>query len=387
MQDFVAAFFNFLAAYRFIIMLGIVGLTMLKLFGRELMNEWGRRWHHKWVEKRDRKKEKQKLKKQKKVEIKEKNKHRTYKANNWLYNDIVQYRTIMFRGFPRAGKTSGAMNVAKFLIERILFNERKNRRYYEVMDPEFLKRRDKLKDNGLLPMYTNLDNVRDMNSGLLAMNDAEDIVLQRKKANTPCVVVLDEASDLLGKDNYREVQNEKDPSKRADNEGAKQTAKKLGHIDMWLFMTDQGGGDVVYTVRNIGYPEILYRETKRELSPKGKKVQKKLLRKIKWLPGWFVSKPKLRFAECLFEEQKKKVFWKLFLRGSKQFERQYFTTRNEIYKKVNLRYIIWKQLFDWKGKTYWVHYNNRQTLLYDHQEFRSEYNNKFDAAGNRKSVV
>lgn len=338
--------------------------------------------HQLWLWKQEEKKQQQ----QKKQIEKQQNKYRTYTANNWLYNDILKYRTIVFCGLPGAGKTSGALNFAKFLTDKLLTNEYKNRRYYEVMSPEFLKRRDDLKRLKKIPLYTNMENVRDLATGFTALENAEDIVFQRKKANGPCVVVLDEASDILGKDMYMKVQHEKNAEKRADNEGAKQTAKKLRHIDMWLFMTDQGGKDVVYTVRGVGFQTIRYIETKHELSEKGQRVQKFKLWCNKWLCGWFVSKPKRRFAECLFPEQKRKTILKLFFRGSKQFEKQFFINRNLIYEKTNLKYTIWKQLFEYKDKYYWVYYNNYQTFLYDHKQYRSEYNDKFDSLGNRKSV-
>lgn len=360
---------------------------ILFLILRRLLNEFWESYrlkrHQKWLWRQEAKKEEQ----NKKAVEKEQLKYRTYSANNWLYNDILKSRTIVFEGLPGAGKTSGALNFIKFLIDRILYNEFKNRRYYEVMMPSFIKRRDKMLADNKLPFYTNMEGVRDLNTGATPYENAEDIVFQRKKANTPCVVFLDEASDILGKDSYIEVQHEKDVEKRADNDGAKQTAKKLRHYDMWLIMTDQGGSDVVYTVRNVGYTRIRYIETRHEISSKGQAIQKWRLWKNKWLCGWLVSKPKIRFAECLFKDQKVKTFFKLFLRGSRIYEKQFFINRDKIYKNINLDYTIWKQLFLYKDKYYWVYYNNYQTLLYNCKEYRREYDEKFDENGERKKIV
>ncbi len=360
---------------------------ILFLILRRLLNEFWESYrmkrHQKWLWKQEIKKEQ----KRQKEEEKERNKYRTYSANNWLYNDILKSRTIVFEGLPGAGKTSGALNFIKFLIDRILYNEFNNRRYYEVMMPKFIKRRDKMLADNKLPFYTNMEGVRDLNTGATPYENAEDIVFQRKKANTPCVVFLDEASDILGKDSYIEVQHEKDVEKRADNDGAKQTAKKLRHYDMWLIMTDQGGSDVVYTVRNVGYTRIKYIETRHELSKKGQNIQRFRLWKNKYLIGWLVSKPKIRFAECLFKDQKVKTFFKLFLRGSKVYEKQFFINRDKIYKNINLDYTVWKQLFLYKDKYYWVYYNNYQTLLYNCKEYRREYDEKFDENGERKKIV
>ena len=381
MSDFFTTMWEFIKQYWYIVLSTIIIILLVRRLFVELWETHRLRRHQRWLWRQE---EKKKKKEQKQLE-KEKNKYRTYSANNWLYNDIIKYRTIVFKGLPGAGKTSGALNFARFLIDKILSNEAKNRRYYEVMSPEFVKQRDKLLIQNKVPLYTNITNVHDT-YGRFALENAEDIVFQRKKANTPCVVVLDESSDILGKDSYVSVQHEKDLEKRADNDGAKQTAKKLRHIGMWLFLTDQGGDDVVYTVRGVGFQTIKYIQTVHELSDKGKRVQKSKLWCNKWLPGWIVRKCKLRFAESLFFGDKIKTFFKLFLPG-KYFEKDYYTERDKIYQQCNLKYTIWKQLFEYKGKCYWVYYNNNQTFLYNHKEFRSEYDQKFDDSGNRKKVV
>lgn len=372
MQNILSNILNLIKNYCYFAIVFVLLLFVLKLVLAELL----RRMHQKWIWK-------QEARAKNKLENAEK-KYRTYKANNWLYNDILKFRTIVFCGLPGSGKTSGALNFVKFLTDKIIEKEKKNRRYYEVMSPDFIKQRDKLQEQHKLPFYTNMENVYDLNTGFTPFENAEDIVFQRKKANTPCVVLLDESSDILGKDNYLAVQHEQDVEKRADNDGAKQTAKKLRHLDMWLFLTDQGGGDIVYTVRGVGYQTIQFIETRHEKTKFGRVVQKLLILLNKILPGWFISKPRLRFSECLFIKQKIKVFFKLFLPGSIMFEKQYFITRNTIYKYINRKFTIWKQLFVYKDKYYWLHYNNYQTLTYNHKEFRSEYDEKFDENGDRK---
>ncbi len=378
MQNMLTNALNLIKNYWYLVIVFIALMFILKL----ILTEFLRRMHQKWIWRQEKKRE---IKEKKKIE-KEQLKYRTYKANNWLYNDILKFHTIVFKGLPGAGKTSGALNFVKFLTDRLLEKEKRNRRYYEVMAPEFIKQRDQLQEQHKLPFYTNMDGVLDLNTGFTPFENAEDIVFQRKKANTPCVVLLDESSDILGKDDYLAVQHEQDIEKRADNDGAKQTAKKLRHLDMWLFLTDQGGGDIIYTVRSVGYQTIEYIETKREISKKGKVIQKLLLLLNKTLPGWLTSKPKLRFSECLFIRQKIKIFFKLFLPGSKMFEKQFYINRNNIYKKIKRRYLIWKQFFSYNGKCYWFYYNNYQTLVYNHKEFRSEYDEKFDETGTRKKA-
>jgi len=378
MQNILSNILNLIKNYWYFAIVFVLLLFVLKLVLAELL----RRMHQKWIWKQERK---QKIKEKKKLE-KEQLKYRTYKANNWLYNKILKFHTIVFKGLPGAGKTSGALNFVKFLTDKLLEREKKNRRYYEIMAPDFIKQRDRLQEQHKLPFYTNMEGVKDLNTGFTPFENAEDIVFQRKKANTPCVVLLDESSDILGKDNYLAVQHEQDIDKRADNDGAKQTAKKLRHLDMWLFLTDQGGDDIVYTVRGVGYQTIQFIETRHEKTKFGRVVQKLLLLFNKILPGWFISKPQLRFSECLFVKQKVAIFFKLFLPGSKAFEKQFFLTRNAIYKYIQKKFTIWKQLFEYNGKCYWVYYNNYQTLTYNHKEFRSEYEEKFDESGNRKKA-
>lgn len=374
MQNILNNAINLIKNYWYLLIVFMLLLFVFKLILTELL----RRMHQKWVWK-------QEARAENKQENAEK-KYRTYKANNWLYNDILKTHTIVFCGIPGAGKTSGALNFVKFLTDKLLEREKKNRRYYEVMAPEFIKQRDQLQEQHKLPFYTNMEGVKDLNTGFTPFDNAEDIVFQRKKANTPCVVLLDESSDILGKDDYLEVQHEQDIEKRADNDGAKQTAKKLRHLDMWLFLTDQGGKDILYTVRNSGYQTIKYIETRHETTKFGRALQKLLLLFNKILPGWFISKPQLRFSECLFAKQKLKTFFKLFLPGSKMFEKQFFLNRNAIYKYIQKKFTLWKQLFEYNDKCYWVYYNNYQTLTYNHKEFRSEYDEKFDETGTRKKA-
>lgn len=374
MQNILSNILNLIKNYCYFAIVFVLLLFVLKLVLAELL----RRMHQKWIWK-------QEARAKNKLENAEK-KYRTYKANNWLYNKILKFHTIVFKGLPGAGKTSGALNFVKFLTDKLLEREKKNRRYYEVMLPEFLERRKQLEEQHKLPFYTNMEGVKDLNTGFTPYENAEDIIFQRKKANTPCVILLDESSDIIGKQDYMEVQRETDSEKIADNNGAKQTAKKLRHLDIWWFLTDQSGDDILFTVRNVGYQTIKYIETKLETSKPGRVIQKIYLLLNLILPGWFVSCPKLRFGECLFFGSKIKTFFKLFLPGSKAFEKQYFLNRNAIYKYIQKKFTIWKQLFEYNGKCYWVYYNNYQTLTYNHKEFRSEYEEKFDESGNRKKA-
>ena len=64
----------------------------------------------------------------------------------------------------------------------------------------------------------------------------------------------------------------------------------------------------------------------------------------------------------------------------------FFKTRNEIYAKIKQKYTVFKTLFEWEGKMYWLYFTNMQKLSYDTTAYSKPYNNKFDDEGNRKNT-
>ncbi len=378
-------FWNFIAVYKFVIILITVLLLTYRLFARIIIEEMQQRWHHKWVEKRNRRLEKKRLKKEKKQLEKKQKKYRVYKSNNALFSRIIKkHRTIIFKGPPGAGKTSLMELFTRFILDMFERNEKRNYRYNRLMKPNFIKQREYLKENKLLPVYTNMEGVEHPITGFKAMTNLDEVFKQRKKANTPCVLQIDEFNDSYGKELRHDMDAEKDVEKKRDYKGIKRSATKPRHYGFYILGTDQQGDDIIYIFRNIPHCDIEAKETKLELLRAGKRKQRRLILLQKLLPGWFVSERQKMYAQCLFGWQKFKLFFKLLLPGFLCNEKQFYINRDRIYSHINKKYTIMKTLWMYEGDHYWTYYKPTQSLKYDHLEYKSEYDDMFDADGNRK---
>ena len=108
--------------------------------------------------------------------------------------------------------------VTMFLVQQFNYNDRKNYRYNKLMNTSYLERREELTKNKQLPVSTNMDNVKDPNTGFEAQTNVMDIITQRIKANSPAVCQLDEIGDTLGKSVYFDAvskETKKDAQKAA----------------------------------------------------------------------------------------------------------------------------------------------------------------------------
>lgn len=376
-------FFAFIAAYRFVIIfftfLLVIIIALKDIFIWLIKEKIIFIWKKKQEEKYN--------KKQLKKEEKRKNKNRTVKANRRLFLRIIRYfRTIIFKGPPGAGKTSLMELFTRFILDEIERDDRRKYRYYKLMQPWKIKEMAWLKENKKLRVYTNLDHVKHPISGFEAMKDVQAVFEHRKKAITPCVLQMDEVSDLYGKEMAQEVLHVKDPEKKANFKGIKNSAKKPRHYNWWNLSTDQAGGDLVYIFRNVPHAIVEAIKTEYGIAKEGKRLQKWLIFKQRVLSGWFVSNYKKMYAETLFLSQKIKLFFKLFLPGYFCNEKQFYINRDEIYREISENYSVKKTLFRFEDTYAWVQYKRSESLDYDHLEFKNEYNNEFDKDGNRKAI-
>lgn len=387
MSDLIDKFFAFIATYKMFILLFTVILIFLKLFSRMLMEEWRQRWHHKWVEKRNKKLELKKQRQEKKQSFKQNKKYRIYKSNNQLFTNIVnENRTIIFAGKPGSGKTSMMQLFTRFLVDRFEYLEKKNKRYYKIMKPKFLEERAFLRQNKLLPVYTNMESVRHPKNNYKPMTNVDEILKLKKKALTPCILQIDEFPNEYGKELRFDVMAEKDPEKLRDYEGIKKAVTKPRHYGFWILGTAQDEDDIVYIFRKVPHLVIKVEKTKFTISQIGKFIQRMLIFLQKFLPGWLVSNPKKMFAETLFTYQKIILFFKLCLPGFFSNEKQFYINRNKIYEKIKESFGYYKTLWNYGGVYYWTYYKTSQSLMYDHLEYASEYESMFDKEGNRKKI-
>lgn len=379
----VSDFINFIIRHWYIIIIVLVFLYLFKHFADIFWTG---------IKEKNRIKKENKMKasedaKRKAEEEQQMHAHRVVSMNNWLLNEITKTRIIIIKGLAGKGKTILMQVFTKFLVDKFNYELRKNRRYYKIMNPSYLERREKLSQDGFLPVYTNMHNVFDITNGLKAQESALDILQQKIKANSPAVVQFDEFGSVLSKFLIFEIMAEKDKSKIKDNNELKDLARKLRHYGLWLIGTEQDGDDIVKWIRQFGYacPEAL--QTNVSVLPFGQRKQKRQIFIKKWSMGLFVSKIKNRFAECMDFPEKVKTFFKMFMPAHKGFEKQFYVTRNEIYKKINERYTVFKTLMNYEGKLYWLYYGNHNKLSYDTLAFSGDYDNKFTSDGTRKKYV
>jgi len=365
--------------YAIIIIISMWILT--KLFNL-ILKELQARIHDKWKERQEKKKEI----KLKKVEEKAQKKYSYIKANNWLLNYIISFRIIIFKGLAGKGKTTMMQVISKFLIDKFEFNDKKNQRYNKIMNPGYLIERVKLKENVVIPVYTNMDNISNPNNGYLAQKKALEVLQQKIKINAPAVVQIDEIGSLFPKSSIFQVRAEKNKEKKLENNEIKEFARKLRHYGAWLLGTEQDGDDFVKDIRQFGFAEIEVLQTTVQLLKKGKRIQNFKIFINKWFIGLFVSNLKWRFRECLFFRDYFKTFFKLFLPAFVGFEKNFYIKRNEIYKDIKLKYTIFKTFFKFENKFYWLNFNNKQKLSFDTLAYESEYLKKFDENGQRKYI-
>lgn len=340
------------------------------------------RIHQRWLDKRERKKQER----EQRQELARQNEHRYIHANNWLLNMIIKTRIIIFKGLAGKGKTLLMQVFTKFLVDKFEYADRKNRRYNKLMNPNYIEQREKLKKEGYLPVYSNMEGVEDPETHLKAQTNAQAVLKQKIKVNSPAVVQLDEIGSEFGKQLIYSIMAEKDKTAKLENTEFKEFGRKLRHYGAWLLGTEQDGDDIVKDIRQFGFTTIEALDTKVELSKKGKFVQGFKLFFQKWTIGYLVSKIKFRFSECLFFGDYVKTSLKLLLPGFWANEKQYYLNRNHIYEAIKNKYTVYKTLFLLEGKLYWLYFTNAQKLCYDTLAYKPEYDKKFDKNGIRKEL-
>ena len=143
--------------YIWVIIIGLILFYLLYKLPNLILREMQARIHQRWLDKRERKKQER----EQRQELARQNEHRYIHANNWLLNMIIKTRIIIFKGLAGKGKTLLMQVFTKFLVDKFEYADRKNRRYNKLMNPNYIEQREKLKKEGYLPVYSNMEGVED----------------------------------------------------------------------------------------------------------------------------------------------------------------------------------------------------------------------------------
>lgn len=309
-------------------------------------------------------------------------KYKTVNIDNPLLKKITQSRFIVIKGSWGAGKSILMNLIAHYLNKSKEINDKRNKRYYSYIEPEYLQEMQRLCDDALLPVYSNLDFISN-DTGYKSQDILPYITLKQKSVQK-AIYCIDEIASLFPKDMYYEqVAN---PSQELEE--MKELFKKFRHYtNGWILGTEQDGVDIYIGFRKNGYALITALGTIVKLSRTGK-----ILRKIyNFLNGLLPPIITLNIADLyrkqLFKEDKIKFYFKIFLPLYFSYPLEYYRRKQDINNKIKLKYQQYQTKLSFEGAEWYITYTNKDIFKYDTRAYKNEYLSKFDKNGNRKQVV
>lgn len=349
----------------------LVGLGLffgLKIFVKAFGFYWA-----KGYEKRQQKREKRKLEKLKW-------KYANVNKNNPLLERIAQNRFVIFKGDLGKGK-SILMNVtAHYLWQKFEEQNHKQRRYNKVMRSDYVAECNNLKDNNMLPIYSNLDFVYKDKKEELKSQELLPYLTLHKRAIQGGIFTIDEFSSLFPKEMYQEQQAMKNPIVDEMKEFFK---KERHYINGYILGTEQDGEDMYIGFRKNGYALVTALGTTASISKKGK-----FLRWLKnvgnmLLPAFFTTNWLRLFKQELFVSSKLALCCKLLVPSYFFLPVEYYNRKQAIHNKIKAKYMRYQTLLEFDGAQYYIRYTNADKFDYDTRAYKGEYIAKFDANGNR----
>ena len=361
-----------------------IGVVVFLWLFFSIVSEVVRSWRHAADIKREiRIKEKLEAKKKKKEDAKEakiKQKIKHVGLDNYFLNLLTKNRTIIFKGFLGAGKTMAMNLVSHWLYSKILYNDRKNKRFNEIMNPGRLEVVAELNKKNVLPVYSN-NPFKDRDSGKVSQ-DVMPILYQDIKSCEGSIKCLDEMAKNLPKSLYQENLKNPDPKlKELKDYGEHHRQYDNG----WLLGTDQSGQDIWIGLRNSGYALVDVKNTDVTIAKKGKKIIRKANIKNTLGLGWFTGRPFEYIDSQLFLIDKIKAAFKLLLPTYYSNAVRYYKNRIETYEKVKAQYQRYEIDLVYQGRNYTLEFGNESIFVYDTRAYQVDYDTKFDKNGIRKN--
>ncbi len=321
-------------------------------------------------------------KREKRKEEKQKWKYAQVEANNLLLERIIQTRFIIFKGSWGKGKSILMNLVAHYLYTKELDSIQNQLRYNLVMRPDYTREYFDLLERGFLPIYSNLDFIDEASyNATLRSQELEPFIKLKQRAIQKAVFCIDEFSSLFPKEMYYENQANQNPELTEMKEFFK---KNRHYTNGWILGTEQDGEDMYKGFRKNGYALVTALGTTVSLPRKAKIIRsfKNLFNKL--APAYFTTNVKQLFREELFTRDKIKLFFKLFLPAYFYLPKCYYQRKQDINYKIKERYSRFQTLLEYDGAQYYLRYTNSDIFAYDTRAYKHEYEELFDANGNRK---
>ena len=316
---------------------------------------------------------------QKKLE-KQKWKYAKVNKNNFILEKITQTRFIVFKGSWGKGKSILMNLVAHHLWEKEQNNIYSQIRYNRIMRADYLREYETLTQNGLLPIYSNLDLIEYEKKQDYRSQELEPYIKLSKKAIQKAIFCIDEFSSLFPKEMHYESYN--DPEVNEMKEFFK---KNRHYTNGWILGTEQDGEDIYKGFRKNGYAIVTALGTVASLPTKAK-----CLRKIKnffniVLPAFCLVNSKQLMQRELFIKDKFILFLKLFFPSYFFLPKCYYQNKQNIHNKIKSKFMRFQTLLEFDGQQYYLRYTNDDIFQYDTRAYKHEYDSKFDENGNRKA--
>lgn len=348
------------------ILIGLIGYLFVSLFSRSFSFYWKAGYDKRQKKREERKKEKLKWK------------YCEVRLDNPILNQMMNDRTLIFMGPKGKGKSIMMNLVARFLWQKRLHNNKRNRRYLKFMKPNYVEVEKQLEKNKQLPIYSNLDFV-DYETGF-HKQELEPYFEMRKKAVEGAIYCIDEVSSKYGKDLYWD-EEECDSDTKKD---IKENSKKGRHFtNSWILGTEQDGDNIFKGIRENGYALVNCLQTVVRLKKTGK-----ILRRFRnflnfILPALFTVNLREVFTEQLFASGEIKTLSKLIFPSYFAFPVQYYTRKQKINNAIERKYQLFEVRFTYGSGEYWIRFKHSDIFDYDTRAYKKDYDAMFDEHGNR----
>ena len=316
----------------------------------------------------------------KKIE-KQKWKYATVNLDNPLLNNILSTRFIVCMGSLGKGKSITMNLLVHFLVEKRKAEDKKNKRFIRIMKPKYNESEQMLEQQGLLPVYSNLE-FKDRENCFKSQELMPYITLH-KKGVQKCVFAIDEISSLFGKDIYYD----RELATSDLVKGMEELFKKGRHyLDCHFIGTEQDGEDIYKGFRQNGYAIINCLGTIVKISKKGKfkRKVKNLFNII--LPAYLTVDTQRLMSKQLFKSDKLKTILKLLLPSYFLLPVEFYTRKQKINDKIKEKYQCYQTRLQYGTGEYYIRYTNKDIYAYDTRAFRYEYDALFNNKGERKVI-
>ncbi len=323
----------------------------------------------------------QEAKEKQKEHEKERLKHKYSKVTlgNKILDRITKIHIIIFDGVAGSGKSLLMSLFCWYIYQRWRRKNRKDKRLNKYLKPDYVHQVQELKDNKLLPVYSNLTMTD--NKGYSSHGDYEMYMYQYKRIIEGGILAIDEIGEVLGKMYYWTARN--DPNSKDVSE----LGRFIRHfIDGYIVATEQNGSNVWCELRGYGSAGVTALNTTVRIARRGKFLRMLCNAALFLLPGMCTLSWLRMWRQELHTRGRILLLIKMLLPAYFAKPRDYYVRKVNINKRIKSHYTRYETVFAFADKEYLLKFSNKQKLDYNTRARQNVYADKFDEAGNRKFV-